>query len=88
MWRPTSMLVVCRLSGKCPDGWTPFQSSCYLRSHTRRNWEDSRSFCQGHEADLVVVSDITKQVTMAWPPYLSLHYLSLPYLSLPYKRLM
>uniref|UniRef100_A0A3P9J1J0 C-type lectin domain-containing protein n=1 Tax=Oryzias latipes TaxID=8090 RepID=A0A3P9J1J0_ORYLA len=47
---------------RCPEGWKRFGSSCYYKSTERKNWLDSRSFCQFVGSDLVVVNSKEEQV--------------------------
>ncbi|XP_071945838.1 uncharacterized protein [Antedon mediterranea] len=41
----------------CPADWTPYDGSCYIFVAVRpTNWQTSRSACQNHGGDLVVIS--------------------------------
>uniref|UniRef100_A0A3P9ILM2 C-type lectin domain-containing protein n=1 Tax=Oryzias latipes TaxID=8090 RepID=A0A3P9ILM2_ORYLA len=46
----------------CPERWKLFGSSCYYESTEKKNWTDSRSFCQDKGFDLVVVNSKEEQV--------------------------
>ncbi|XP_078811259.1 CD209 antigen-like protein A [Oryzias latipes] len=46
---------------RCPEGWKRFGSSCYYKSTEKRDWTDSRSFCQSVGFDLVVVNSKEEQ---------------------------
>uniref|UniRef100_A0A669BEM0 C-type lectin domain-containing protein n=1 Tax=Oreochromis niloticus TaxID=8128 RepID=A0A669BEM0_ORENI len=48
-------------SGKCPDRWTRFGSSCYFKSTERKTWSDSRRDCQDKGADLVMINSKEEQ---------------------------
>ncbi|XP_023815519.1 killer cell lectin-like receptor subfamily G member 1 isoform X7 [Oryzias latipes] len=45
----------------CPEGWRRFGSSCYYESTEKKNWTDSRDFCQNKGFDLVVVNSKEEQ---------------------------
>uniref|UniRef100_A0A3P9IKK2 C-type lectin domain-containing protein n=1 Tax=Oryzias latipes TaxID=8090 RepID=A0A3P9IKK2_ORYLA len=47
---------------RCPEGWKRFGCSCYYKSTEKRNWYNSRSFCQKNGSDLVVVNSKEEQV--------------------------
>ncbi|XP_023815510.1 asialoglycoprotein receptor 1-like [Oryzias latipes] len=46
---------------RCPEGWKRFGCSCYYKSTEKRNWTDSRSFCEDKGSDLVVVNSKEEQ---------------------------
>ncbi|XP_037620618.1 CD209 antigen-like protein B [Sebastes umbrosus] len=46
-------------SCSCP--WITFGSSCYLVVTSRKNWRDSRTFCQGKASDLAIISSLQEQ---------------------------
>ncbi|RVE67081.1 hypothetical protein OJAV_G00113650 [Oryzias javanicus] len=45
----------------CPELWMRFRSSCYYKSIEKKNWTDSRSFCQDEGADLLVINSREEQ---------------------------
>ncbi|XP_060950937.1 LOW QUALITY PROTEIN: C-type lectin domain family 12 member A-like [Limanda limanda] len=46
----------------CPDYWIRFGNSCYLISKSRKNWRESKSFCEDLKAHLVIISSKQEQV--------------------------
>ncbi|XP_017269151.1 CD209 antigen-like protein C [Kryptolebias marmoratus] len=52
--------------GRCPSGWTVFNSSCYFFSYTesssrKKNWNDSRADCLRRGSDLIVIDNQEEQ---------------------------
>uniref|UniRef100_A0A3B3SBG3 C-type lectin domain-containing protein n=1 Tax=Paramormyrops kingsleyae TaxID=1676925 RepID=A0A3B3SBG3_9TELE len=45
----------------CPQGWEPFNSSCYFISQSWKSWKDSRIECQKWGADLVIIESKEEQ---------------------------
>ncbi|XP_044045914.1 CD209 antigen-like protein C isoform X3 [Siniperca chuatsi] len=45
----------------CPDHWIKFGNSCYLISNSKKNWNDSRTFCKNEDAQLVIISSYEEQ---------------------------
>ncbi|XP_028264482.1 asialoglycoprotein receptor 1-like [Parambassis ranga] len=45
----------------CPDKWIKFGNSCLLISTILKTWTESRTFCQSHDADLVIISSRSEQ---------------------------
>uniref|UniRef100_H2L5U8 C-type lectin domain-containing protein n=1 Tax=Oryzias latipes TaxID=8090 RepID=H2L5U8_ORYLA len=58
----TQLERISDLCKRCPEGWKRFGSSCYYKSTEKRDWTDSRSFCQSVGFDLVVVNSKEEQV--------------------------
>ncbi|XP_035023303.2 CD209 antigen [Hippoglossus stenolepis] len=48
-------------SSCCPDNWIRFGTSCYLISNSEKNWNDSKSFCEEQNAQLVIISSEQEQ---------------------------
>ncbi|XP_062244930.1 CD209 antigen-like protein E [Platichthys flesus] len=46
---------------RCPDDWIRFGSSCYLFSTSKKNWTESKSFCEDRMAQLVIISSEQEQ---------------------------
>lgn len=49
----------------CRSDWIPFKNKCYLfynKDAPWKTWEQSRGYCKGKDADLVVVDDLEEQV--------------------------
>ncbi|KAM4567912.1 natural killer cells antigen CD94-like [Fundulus diaphanus] len=49
----------------CQKGWKVFQEKCYLFYDERapwKTWRESREYCQGKAADLVVIDDLQEQI--------------------------
>ncbi|XP_034020836.1 asialoglycoprotein receptor 1-like [Thalassophryne amazonica] len=44
------------VGGCCPFGWHVFESSCYFFSSARLSWDESRNWCSGQEAHLVILN--------------------------------
>ncbi|GLD53237.1 C-type lectin domain family 4 member E-like isoform X1 [Lates japonicus] len=42
---------------RCPQGWWPYQSSCYQLSHGRSTWECARQDCESKRAHLVIFNN-------------------------------
>lgn len=47
----------------CPANWMKFGNSCYLLSTSKKNWTDSRQFCENCDAQLVIISSEMEQVS-------------------------
>uniref|UniRef100_A0A8C4VLR1 C-type lectin domain-containing protein n=1 Tax=Gopherus evgoodei TaxID=1825980 RepID=A0A8C4VLR1_9SAUR len=47
----------------CPEGWEPFQASCYYFSKDFMTWDDSERNCTGMGSHLVVINTEAEQVT-------------------------
>lgn len=47
----------------CLKGWITFQEKCYLfyNEASWKTWRESRDFCLGKRADLVVIDDLQEQ---------------------------
>uniref|UniRef100_A0A3B3SA37 C-type lectin domain-containing protein n=1 Tax=Paramormyrops kingsleyae TaxID=1676925 RepID=A0A3B3SA37_9TELE len=45
----------------CPQGWEPFNSSCYFISMEQKSWKDSRIECLKLGADLVIMESKEEQ---------------------------
>lgn len=45
----------------CKAGWQLYLSSCYLFSSTALNWQNSRDFCVGKEALLLILGQDTRE---------------------------
>ncbi|XP_072557119.1 uncharacterized protein [Paramormyrops kingsleyae] len=54
----TDMQKPCR---PCPQGWEPFNSSCYFISKDQKSWKDSRIECLKLGADLVIMESNEEQ---------------------------
>uniref|UniRef100_A0AAV2LI48 C-type lectin domain-containing protein n=1 Tax=Knipowitschia caucasica TaxID=637954 RepID=A0AAV2LI48_KNICA len=50
---------VCKM---CAEGWTMFQTKCYYFSSRALPWTSSRTWCQSHGADLLVIITEEEQV--------------------------
>ncbi|XP_060940993.1 LOW QUALITY PROTEIN: C-type lectin domain family 4 member A-like [Limanda limanda] len=48
----------------CPDYWIRFGNSCYLISKSRKNWRESKSFCEDLKAHLVIISSKQEQIAV------------------------
>ncbi|XP_034447643.1 C-type lectin domain family 6 member A-like isoform X2 [Hippoglossus hippoglossus] len=48
-------------SSCCPDNWIRFGTSCYLISNSEKNWNESKSFCEEQNAQLVIISSEQEQ---------------------------
>ncbi|XP_026205654.1 C-type lectin domain family 7 member A-like [Anabas testudineus] len=45
------------IQGKlCPEGWTRFGCSCYLKSTDKKTWSESRTDCENRGSDLVSIN--------------------------------
>ncbi|XP_068583199.1 C-type lectin domain family 7 member A-like isoform X2 [Cebidichthys violaceus] len=47
---------------RCPNNWTRFGNSCYLKSTSMKNWTDSKKVCKDDKAELVIISSKEEQV--------------------------
>ncbi|XP_010329988.1 B-cell differentiation antigen CD72 [Saimiri boliviensis] len=57
----------CRSSDTCcPVGWTVLQKSCFYKSLTRKNWEDSQRHCESLSSKLATFSGIYPQSYNYW----------------------
>ncbi|KAM9204628.1 C-type lectin domain family 4 member D-like [Mergus octosetaceus] len=45
----------------CPEGWRPFQESCYYFSDDQMPWEESQQNCSGMGSHLVVINTKAEQ---------------------------
>ncbi|XP_068583567.1 CD209 antigen-like isoform X2 [Cebidichthys violaceus] len=45
----------------CPNKWTRFGNSCYLKSTSKANWIDSKEVCEDDDAQLVIISSQEEQ---------------------------
>ncbi|KAM9204762.1 C-type lectin domain family 4 member A-like isoform 2-T2 [Mergus octosetaceus] len=59
------ILAVPRVKGQdwkcCPEGWRPFQESCYYFSDDWMPWEESQQNCSGMGSHLVVINTKAEQ---------------------------
>uniref|UniRef100_A0A8B9UGX3 C-type lectin domain-containing protein n=1 Tax=Anas zonorhyncha TaxID=75864 RepID=A0A8B9UGX3_9AVES len=46
----------------CPEGWRPFQESCYYFSDDQMPWDESQQNCSGMGSQLVVINTKAEQV--------------------------
>nr|XP_046265550.1 asialoglycoprotein receptor 1-like [Scatophagus argus] len=46
---------------RCPDQWIRFEDGCYLISTSKKNWTDSKRFCEEKDAQLVIISSEMEQ---------------------------
>uniref|UniRef100_A0A493TFW2 C-type lectin domain-containing protein n=1 Tax=Anas platyrhynchos platyrhynchos TaxID=8840 RepID=A0A493TFW2_ANAPP len=46
----------------CPEGWRPFQESCYYFSDDQMPWNESQQNCSGMGSQLVVINTEAEQV--------------------------
>nr|XP_055063222.1 CD209 antigen-like protein B [Misgurnus anguillicaudatus] len=59
----------CMMSGtenfdtkrKHTDGWIYYQSSLYINSSEWKNWTESRRYCRGKGADLIIINNYDEQ---------------------------
>ncbi|XP_008057679.1 C-type lectin domain family 17, member A [Carlito syrichta] len=49
----------------CPEGWLPFECTCYYFSPSTRSWDEAREFCQDNFSHLVIVSSFAEQNFLA-----------------------
>uniref|UniRef100_A0A493T206 C-type lectin domain-containing protein n=1 Tax=Anas platyrhynchos platyrhynchos TaxID=8840 RepID=A0A493T206_ANAPP len=47
----------------CPEGWRPFQESCYYFSDDQMPWNESKKNCSGMGSQLVVINTEAEQVS-------------------------
>uniref|UniRef100_A0A493TNI5 C-type lectin domain-containing protein n=1 Tax=Anas platyrhynchos platyrhynchos TaxID=8840 RepID=A0A493TNI5_ANAPP len=47
----------------CPEGWRPFQESCYYFSGDQMPWNESQQNCSGMGSQLVVINTKAEQVS-------------------------
>uniref|UniRef100_A0A493T7X3 C-type lectin domain-containing protein n=1 Tax=Anas platyrhynchos platyrhynchos TaxID=8840 RepID=A0A493T7X3_ANAPP len=47
----------------CPEGWRPFQESCYYFSDDQMTWDKSQQNCSGMGSQLVVINTEAEQVS-------------------------
>uniref|UniRef100_A0A8B9T873 Uncharacterized protein n=1 Tax=Anas platyrhynchos TaxID=8839 RepID=A0A8B9T873_ANAPL len=47
----------------CPEGWRPFQESCYYFSDDQMPWDKSQQNCSGMDSQLVVINTKAEQVS-------------------------
>uniref|UniRef100_A0A493T922 C-type lectin domain-containing protein n=1 Tax=Anas platyrhynchos platyrhynchos TaxID=8840 RepID=A0A493T922_ANAPP len=45
----------------CPEGWRPFQESCYYFSDDQMPWDKSQQNCSGMDSQLVVINTKAEQ---------------------------
>nr|XP_038035456.1 C-type lectin domain family 4 member D-like isoform X2 [Anas platyrhynchos] len=45
----------------CPEGWRPFQESCYFFSDNQMPWDESQQNCSGMGSQLVVINTEAEQ---------------------------
>uniref|UniRef100_A0A493TPF9 C-type lectin domain-containing protein n=1 Tax=Anas platyrhynchos platyrhynchos TaxID=8840 RepID=A0A493TPF9_ANAPP len=45
----------------CPEGWRPFQESCYYFSDDQMPWNESQQKCSGMGSQLVVINTEAEQ---------------------------
>ncbi|XP_032063739.1 C-type lectin domain family 6 member A-like [Aythya fuligula] len=45
----------------CPEGWRPFQESCYYFSGDQMSWDESQQNCSGMGSQLVVINTEAEQ---------------------------
>ncbi|XP_068557029.1 C-type lectin domain family 4 member D-like isoform X5 [Anas acuta] len=45
----------------CPEGWRPFQESCYYFSDDQMPWNESQQNCSGMDSQLVVINTEAEQ---------------------------
>ncbi|KAM9314783.1 uncharacterized protein KZ484_024450 [Pholidichthys leucotaenia] len=50
---PTNYISV--IEKKCLSGWKKFKISCYYTATVKKNWAQSRQFCQNKGADLAII---------------------------------
>ncbi|XP_037108053.1 CD209 antigen-like isoform X1 [Syngnathus acus] len=52
--------TVIKLNGSqgkvCPSSWKKFENNCYYSSSSKESWYQSRNYCQGKGADLVIIN--------------------------------
>ncbi|KAL2087134.1 hypothetical protein ACEWY4_018193 [Coilia grayii] len=53
---------IAKLKKRCPSGWIYFNTKCYLIDSSKKTWTESRTYCQTHGADLVIISSREEQV--------------------------
>ncbi|XP_069505668.1 CD209 antigen-like protein C isoform X2 [Ambystoma mexicanum] len=46
---------------QCPERWVLNNNQCYFFSSVHETWERSQNICKSYEADLVIITDSTKQ---------------------------
>uniref|UniRef100_A0A493U315 C-type lectin domain-containing protein n=1 Tax=Anas platyrhynchos platyrhynchos TaxID=8840 RepID=A0A493U315_ANAPP len=50
----------------CPEGWRPFQESCYYFSGDQMPWNESQQNCSGMGSQLVVINTKAEQVIILY----------------------
>uniref|UniRef100_A0A672LPX0 C-type lectin domain-containing protein n=1 Tax=Sinocyclocheilus grahami TaxID=75366 RepID=A0A672LPX0_SINGR len=45
-------------------GWVCYQSSLYFISSEQKNWNESRTFCMNKGADLIIINNTHKLLTL------------------------
>ncbi|KAI3358221.1 hypothetical protein L3Q82_003213 [Scortum barcoo] len=45
----------------CPGGWKRFGRNCYFKSNEKKNWYESRKYCENKGAHLVIINDKEEQ---------------------------
>uniref|UniRef100_A0A8B9UEF3 C-type lectin domain-containing protein n=1 Tax=Anas zonorhyncha TaxID=75864 RepID=A0A8B9UEF3_9AVES len=61
----------------CPEGWRPFQESCYYFSDDQMPWNESQQNCSGMGSQLVVINTEAEQVRLVTNTYETKYYMGL-----------
>ncbi|XP_069505669.1 CD209 antigen-like protein C isoform X3 [Ambystoma mexicanum] len=57
----TARVILKFLIQQCPERWVLNNNQCYFFSSVHETWERSQNICKSYEADLVIITDSTKQ---------------------------